>query len=134
MLKAATGKDYGAGTDATLQAQLSCQDGKVQSTMQTLDISSYNDFERGDEDEYKIFVPQDCTQPTGVSFQMVGGSELDGAAWQFLKVTVWKDVPEAQRTYYYGGEGSHGETGQWIDPVTVDGDHRFINVPLRDTF
>jgi hypothetical protein len=83
-----TGDGRGAGTDADLYFGLVFDDGTTKEWL--LDKEGYNDFERGDNDDYYLFLWDSNRRPSQVTsvYLRMGAEHGLGVAWQAASILV----------------------------------------------
>jgi hypothetical protein len=77
-----TGDAIGAGTDADIYFGMTFRSGVTKEWL--LDKAGYNDFERGDDDDYYLFLSDKSCDPTEVAsvYLKMGGEHGLGVAWK----------------------------------------------------
>ncbi|MEV6673389.1 PLAT/LH2 domain-containing protein [Streptomyces sp. NPDC051162] len=100
---------HGAGTDSTISARLIGRKDK-ESDWTELDISGYQDLERGDDDVYGINVPNDFGPPCSIEFKTSGGD-----AWAVCRIQVQGPDGTVYFTADHSRTGIYGTgTPRWL--------------------
>lgn len=83
-----TGDDRGAGTDADIHFGMTFADGITKEWL--LDKEAYNDFERGDNDDYYLFLSDKTCEPAKVKsvYLKMGAEHGLGVAWQAASIRI----------------------------------------------
>lgn len=106
-----TGSDWGAGTNADVQVELRCQNGRT-TGWKLLDDPGYDDFERYQKDRYTVGLPQGCTQITGGGVKLTGSWTDD--KWELASIEL---IDDQARAYDIT---ANRRLPHWIEPNVTD--------------